>query len=189
MSSPVAELLEALGGALGALGVRWYLFGAQAVLVHGGARLTADVDATAAAGSRSIAEIARALEGAGFSARVEDLEAFVERTRVLPLVYERSGMPLDLVLAGPGLEELFLSRAGLHDFDGVLVPVAAAEDMLAMKILAGRPKDLDDAAAIVAAQRDRLDEGIARATLRVVEQALDRSDLLTVLDRLLRGPA
>lgn len=86
MSSPVADLLEALGRGLGAIGVRWYLFGAQAVLVHGGARLTADVDATAAVGKRSTTEIAAALEVVGFSSRVEDLAAFVERTRVLPLV-------------------------------------------------------------------------------------------------------
>lgn len=45
-SSDVADLLAALAGALGELGVRWYLFGAQAVLIHGRPRLTDDVDVT-----------------------------------------------------------------------------------------------------------------------------------------------
>ena len=46
MRSPVADLLADLSHALEGLGVRWYLFGAQAAIVHGAARLTADVDVT-----------------------------------------------------------------------------------------------------------------------------------------------
>ena len=46
MRSPVADLLEDLGAALDTLGVRWYLFGAQAAILYGVARLTADVDVT-----------------------------------------------------------------------------------------------------------------------------------------------
>ena len=46
MRSPVAELLGALGAVLDRLGVGWYLFGAQAALLYGAARLTADVDVT-----------------------------------------------------------------------------------------------------------------------------------------------
>lgn len=42
----VTALLADLGKALAALRLRWYLFGAQAVIVHGAGRLTADVDVT-----------------------------------------------------------------------------------------------------------------------------------------------
>jgi hypothetical protein len=48
------------------------------------------------------------------------------------------GPPLDVVLAGPGLEELFLARAESREIGGVLVPVATGEDLVAMKVLAGR---------------------------------------------------
>ena len=44
MPSPVAEVLAALVACFHSLGVRWYLFGAQAAIYHGVARLTADVD-------------------------------------------------------------------------------------------------------------------------------------------------
>lgn len=183
MASPVGDLLRALARALRAVGVRWYLFGAQAVLLYGGARLTADVDVTVAAGDVPTPTLVDALAREGFASRVDDLDGFVDRTRVLPLVHASSGMPLDVVLAGPGLEETFLSRARTHRIDGVSVPVAAAEDIVAMKLLAGRTKDLDDARAIVAARR--LDARIVRETLRALEEALDRCDLLQTFEALL----
>jgi hypothetical protein len=46
MSSPVAELLADLAAAFDQRRVDWYLFGAQAAILHGAARLTADVDVT-----------------------------------------------------------------------------------------------------------------------------------------------
>jgi len=67
----------------------------------------------------------------------------------------------------------------------VAVKVASPEDVVAMKVLAGRPKDLEDAEAIVAAQGDRLDLSLVRETLGMLERALDQADLLPALDRLL----
>jgi hypothetical protein len=55
-----------------------------------------------------------------------------------------------------------------------------------MKILAGRPKDDDDAAAVLAAQRSSIDVALIESTLRLFEQALDQSDLLPKLRDLLR---
>jgi hypothetical protein len=46
MRSPVVELLSDLAHVLEQRGIAWYLFGAQAALLHGAARLTADVDVT-----------------------------------------------------------------------------------------------------------------------------------------------
>jgi len=184
--SPVVDLLAALDRALRSIDAPWYLFGAQAALLYGAARLTADVDVTVAAGDRPTQVLVTALEHEGFALRVADVEGFVERTRVLPLVHEASGMPLDLVLASPGPEALFLSRARPYELDGLTVPVAQVEDLLVMKVLAGRPKDLEDAAAILSAQGDTFDVALARGTLRMLEQALDQSDLMPVLDQLLR---
>lgn len=182
--SPLAELLANLQRALGALGVRWYLFGAQAAILHGVARLTADVDVTVDLGSRVTRELVGALASAGFALRVADAEGFVESTRVLPLVHEPSRMPVDVVLAGPGLEELFFSRLEVRSIAGVRVPVAAPEDLVTMKVLAGRAKDLEDAGTILRTRGEALDVERIRTTLRLLESALDRGDLVSELDRL-----
>lgn len=181
MASPVAELLASVGRAVEPLGLRWYLFGAQAAIVHGASRLTADVDVTVDPGVRSTSELVGRFRREGLALRVTD-DDFVERTRVLPLVHEPSRILCDVVLAGPGIEELFFDRAVVQLLDGVSVPVAAADDLVAMKILAGRDKDLDDVRAVVRAQGKRLDLGRARDTLRLLEQALDRRDLLPALE-------
>jgi hypothetical protein len=183
-ASPLADLLADLDRALTALGIRWYLFGAQAAILYGVARLTADVDVTVDAGPLANADLVRHLAARGFELRVPDAGEFVEKTRVLPLVHAKSRIPVDVVLAGPGLEELFFSRAEERNVGGVRIPVAAAEDIVTMKVLAGRLKDLDDVASILRACS--LDPDRVRSTLRLLEQGLDRRDLLDEFERLLR---
>jgi len=179
---PVADLLAALERALRGLGVRWFLFGAQAAILYGSARLSADVDVTVDPGPRSIAELVAAL-ARDFDPRVADPARFAEETRVLPYTHRSSRMPLDVVLAGPGLEEQFFAGAREQLIGDVPVPVVAAEDLIAMKILAGRPTDFDDVSAILRA-RPSLDLDKARRTLELLEQALDRRDLVETLARL-----
>jgi hypothetical protein len=185
MPSTVVEVLAALDAALRSIGVRWYLFGAQAAILYGAARLTADVDATIDLGNRSIETLTAALDRHGFEPRVADPAEFASRTRVLPSVHRASGLGVDLVLAGTGLEALFFTRSRPLTLEGVSVPVASAEDIVVMKILAGRPKDLDDAAAILTARTSETDLALIRGTLRELEQALDRRDLVTTLEDLL----
>lgn len=184
MRSPLADALAGLGRAFGRLRIRWYLFGAQAALLYGAARLTADIDVTVQLGRRETAELVRALENVGFRLRVRDVADFTARTRVLPFLHPRSGMPIDIVLAGPGLEEIFFKRRRRRTVDGVPVPVASPEDIVVMKVLAGRGKDEDDAVAILAA-RPKLDLGWIRKTLRTLERALDQSDLSPHFEKLL----
>jgi hypothetical protein len=183
--SPLAEVLADLGRAFGAIGVPWYLFGAQAAILYGAARLSADVDVTVALGDRRAAELVAALDTAGFEARVPEPAVFAETTRVLPVVHGTTRMPADVILAGPGLEERFLARAETRTIEDVVVPVASAPDLVVMKVLAGRPQDLDDTIAVLRAQGDGLDAALARATLLELERALDRRDLVAAFDHAL----
>jgi DNA-directed RNA polymerase subunit F len=90
---------------------------------------------------------------------------------------------VDVVLAGPGIEELSFEGAIEIEIEGLTVPVARTEDIVVMKILSGRPKDLEDVAAILAARRTSLDEQRVRELLGMLEQALDQSDLLPTFER------
>ncbi len=180
---PVADVLADLGRGLAALGARWFLFGAQAAILHGAARLSADVDVTVDLGARASGELVSVLTREGFALRVADAAGFVEATRVLPLVHRASRMPVDVVLAGPGLEEQFFARAREQLVGHVRVPVVSAEDLVAMKILAGRPRDVEDVTAVIRARGD-LDLDCTRETLRLLERALDRADLVPELDRI-----
>jgi hypothetical protein len=182
-SSPVVELLAALAAVLRRHGVRWYLFGAQAVAIWGRPRMSADVDVTAAVDAAKVQAVIQSLEDEGFELRIRtDVEEFVARTRVLPFLHVTTRLPLDLVLAGPGLEQEFLDRAQTIDVAGLLVPVLAPEDLVITKVLAGRPKDLEDVAGVLRERRTSLDLERIRHTLAMLEQALGQSDLVPAFE-------
>jgi hypothetical protein len=184
---PVVELLSALSAVLERQSIRWFLFGAQAVALWGRPRMSADVDVTAVIEPSRVAAFVEAMKEAGFELRVRsEIDKFVARTRVLPFLHLPARLPLDLVLAGPGLEEEFLARAHLVDLAGTMVPVISAEDLVVTKILAGRPKDLEDVSGILSGRRGSLDLELIRATLRLLEGALAQSDLLPLFEAELR---
>ncbi len=185
---PIAsdDLLAALSGVMREGGWRWYVFGAQAVIAHGIPRMTNDVDVTCALDDADRERFVAAMEAEGFRSRAPD-DRFVARTRVMPFYHDASGMFLDVVIAGPGLEELFLSRVVDVRFGSTRVPLISPEDLVVTKILAGRPKDLDDAKGVM--RQPGLDLEQVRDVLRQLESALGQSDLLPALGRLLRdGP-
>jgi hypothetical protein len=179
------ELLAALAPVLARWG-RWYLFGAQAVIAHGVPRLSADVDVTLALDPDATERFVRDMETAGFALAVEDTN-FVGRARVLPFVHRATAMPLDVVLAGSGLEAEFLSRAAPRQIGGTVVPVIDLSDLIISKILAGRPKDLDDASRLWGIHHPTVDVDRIRRTLALLEEALSQSDLLPAFEALARG--
>jgi hypothetical protein len=178
------ELLSDLSRVLARWGP-WCLFGAQAVVAHGVPRLSADVDVTVHLQPAAPDRFAREMEAAGFGLRIDDAE-FVRRTRVMPFVHARTGMPLDVLLADSGLEDEFLARARPVAIGDLSVPVIDIADLMVAKILAGRPKDVEDAAALWRLHGQALDTPRIEETLRLLEEALGQSDLLPVFEGMRR---
>ena len=160
----------------------WYLFGAQAAIIWGSPRLSADVDITAAIEPHAIEAFVETMRRHGFDLLSDDSD-FLERTRVLPFAHRRTRMPLDVVIAGPGLEEDFLRRAIAVEIRGSRIPVISPEDLIVTKVLAGRAKDIEDVRGVIQERRASLDEARIRRLLGLLEQALGQSDLLPVFER------
>ncbi len=174
------ELLAALAPVAERWG-RWCVFGAQAVVAYGVPRLSADVDVTLALVPDAPEDFARDMQAAGFSLRVSD-PGFVRRTRVMPFVHDATGMPLDVVLAGSGLEDEFLQRAIPTDIGGIRVPIIEPSDLIVAKVLAGRPKDVDDARALWQLHAPEMDAHRIRRLLQLLEEALSQSDLVSTFE-------
>jgi hypothetical protein len=190
VSFPAAgELLAAFAGAMRERGLRWYVFGALAVVAHGRPRLTADVDVTVELTGLGAADLCALLEARGFALRFPLSPARLAEARLLPLVHSATEIPLDLVIAGPGLDEELLDRALPLDLGGVEVPVVSAEDLLAMKTLAGRRKDLEDVRGVLVERHGKLDLGRTREVLGAFEEATGEGGLLARFERLVRGAA
>jgi hypothetical protein len=188
MRSAAATVLRDLSRAFAELGVRWYLFGAQAAIIYGSTRVTEDVDVTVELGARSPGELIGALTEHGLRSRVKDAAAFAAR-RVLPFVHDATAMPVDVLLAGPGLEELFLARVVRHTRERTTFPVACAEDIVVMKLLAGRPHDHEDILAILRAAGKTLDRPALEESLALLEDALGQCDLRPAFAQLVKRAA
>ena len=98
-------------------------------------------------------------------------------------------MPLDVVLAGSGVEDEFPARARPVDIGGVIVPRIDVEDLIIAKVLAGREKDLEDARNLWRARGRDADLERIRRILRLLEAALSQSDLVPALETVIRRVA
>jgi len=76
----------------------------------------------------------------------------------------------------------FLTRAVTVDLGGTPVPVIHVEDLMIGKILAGRPKDLEDVKALWQLHGATADAGRIRTVLALLEEALSQSDLVPAFD-------
>jgi hypothetical protein len=100
------------------------------------------------------------------------------------------GFIVDLLAASTGIESEVIASATLVDFEGVgPIPVASAEDLLAMKLLSarvGRARDWDDARGLLETNPE-LDLALVRTRLKLIlTRGFSRKeDLLTKLERLL----
>jgi hypothetical protein len=175
--SAVGEALRALSAAFAELEAPWFLFGAHAVSARGAPRATQDLDVTVECASPLRDRLAQVLLRNGFSHRFPEIaDELLRRGAVLPLVHTPTSMDVDVVFSGSGLEQLVLSRSELMEIDGVRVPVASATDLVVMKLIAGRGKDLEDARTLIAAGDVSLPE--VEDLLTQMEEALGVSDLL-----------
>jgi len=182
MSSPFVDTLAALKRGLAGIGRGWYLFGAQAALVYGSSRLTSDIDVTLVGSHIDVHALIGRLETVGLDIAEDVAESMVAETSVLPVVHRIHHVPVDIVLGGPGLEELFLEHAEVHQIGPVGVRVAAPEHLVLMKLLAGRDKDLEDAEAVTrAAPVDLLR---LEPLIQHIAEALGEDDILDNLERL-----
>ncbi len=161
--------------------LRWYVFGAQAVGFHGFTRASLDLDITIDLGERPLAPLLAKLARAGFAARFSD-DAFIAATRVVPMTHTATRLPIDLVLAGPGLEQMFLDRVETRAVGRDAIPVLRIEDLIVTKVLASRPKDLEDVRELLAIATIRHEE--VEPLLSMIEQALERGDLVSLYRRL-----
>jgi hypothetical protein len=125
------------------------VIGGQAVLLYGEPRVTRDIDITLGVDVDHLPGVLRAAADAGLVARPGDPAAFARRTNVLPLEDPESGIRIDAMFSFTPYERQALERAHRVELEGVGVRFAAVEDLLIHKLVAARPRDLDDVRGIL----------------------------------------
>jgi hypothetical protein len=158
---------------------RWRLsfIGAIAVQRWGEPRLTQDVDLTILSGFGSEAEFVDALLAA-YRCRIPGGREFALQRRVL-LLEAASGVPIDVSLGGVPFEERLIERSSPWDIGGdEPLTTCSAEDLVALKVFAGRDKDWLDVEGVVVRQGKALATALVLSELEpLLELKEDRRSL------------
>ena len=169
-------LLERIALGLEQRQIPYMIIGGQAVLIYGEPRLTRDIDVTLGVGPERLADLVAFAEASGWRLLVEAPQEFVQRTLVLPCLDPESRIRIDFIFSHSAYEQQAMKRVQRVGIGKAAVCFAAAEDVIVHKIIAGRPRDLEDVRSILL-KNPGLDREYVRHWLGEFDRSLGESYL------------
>ncbi|MGB3860914.1 MAG: nucleotidyl transferase AbiEii/AbiGii toxin family protein [Candidatus Aminicenantaceae bacterium] len=143
------NLLKKIATQLLEQNIPYMIIGGQAVLVHGEPRLTKDIDVTLGIGANEWRRMEQVIQESGWQYLTSDVEDFVKETMVLPVKDKESGIRIDFIFSLSPYERQAIGKAIDIDLGGVAIKYAALEDVVIHKIVASRPRDIEDAKSVL----------------------------------------
>jgi hypothetical protein len=145
------------------IGVPYAVIGGIAVGAVGIPRPTHDLDFTVSIDRSRLPELFSASRQLGYSVSEDFASGWVVIVAGMPLVRVRQwaagkAIDIDIFLAESEFQESIISRRIRLDVEGRPAWVATAEDLILLKVIAGRPRDIGDIWDIVLAHGQLDDE-------------------------------
>jgi hypothetical protein len=158
----IQDVLQRITSALDRAGITYMLTGSFASAYYGAARSTQDIDFVIQANSKQPRSFLEALPGSEYYADLDSALDAHQRQSLFNVIDQGTGWKIDLIIRKSrpySQEELGRrQRVSLH---GVPLFMTTAEDAVISKLewakLAQSQRQIEDAAAILRAQRDALD--------------------------------
>jgi hypothetical protein len=166
------RLLARIAGVLSKRKIPYMVIGGQAVLLYGEPRATRDIDITLGLGIEGLPQLLAALKALKFRCLVPDAMDFAGRTMVVPALDPASGIRVDFILSFSDYERAAIGRARRVKLGRAFVRFASLEDLVVHKMVAGRPRDLEDVESVLL-KNPRYDGAFIRGCLREFDRALD----------------
>jgi predicted nucleotidyltransferase len=141
---PFRAAIEALQRLLIKQNDRGVIIGGIAVSLLGKPRFTADVDAVFLLSTDELPQFLELARAENIVPRVQDAEEFARKSRVLLLRHEPTETDIDISLGILPFEEEMVDRSSVKSFANLSVRLPTPEDLIIMKAIAHRPKDLED---------------------------------------------
>jgi len=173
------SVLERVGQLLRKARIPYMIIGSQALLLYGEPRATKDIDVTLGIGVDEVRRFKKLLVGTGIKILVKAPEKFVQETYVLPTQDRRSGIRVDFIFSESEYERKAIERARSVKIGKTRLAFASVEDVIIHKIVAHRPRDLEDLRGILR-RTPEMDLRYIRRWLKKMEVVLDRK-LLQIL--------
>jgi predicted nucleotidyltransferase len=142
------QLLEKVSLALDKVGIPYMVIGGQAVLLYGEPRLTRDIDITLGTTLEKLDVVLGLVEDIGLES-LADPETFTRETMVLPCQDTSTSIRIDFIFSFSAYEKQALERVQTVKMGNAKVAFASVEDLIIHKVIAGRPRDLEDVESIL----------------------------------------
>jgi len=176
--------LEALQHLLERFKNQGVIIGGVAASLLGRPRLTVDIDAVILLSIDDLPKLIEAAGKEGMTTRISDGEAFARKNRVLLLQHDNSGIYIDISLGILPFESEMVERGQEFNLGDLQVRLPTPEDLIIMKAIAHRSKDLEDIKA-VAASHPNLDKQRIQYWLEQFGAALEMPKLWDEIEKLL----
>ena len=125
------------------------IVGGVAASLLGRSRLTQDVDALISLPEELWPALLQKAATHHIVPRIADPLGFAAHARVLLMRHEPSGIDLDLILGGLQFEYDAVAAAVPHQFGPLMIRLPRVEDLMIMKAIANRPRDMLDLEALL----------------------------------------
>lgn len=147
--NPLTRSLIEITSLFDRLGLAYAVMGGLAVRVYGIPRATYDIDFTLAVERSRLPELFAAVEALGYTVPEAYTSGWVDEVGGMPLVkfrlfVEENGIDIDVFLAESPFQQSILGRRRREDVDGAVLYLVSAEDLVLLKLVAGRPRDIAD---------------------------------------------
>jgi len=142
------QLLEKISLALVKIGIPYMVIGGQAVLLYGEPRLTRDIDITLGTTLEELDVVLGLVESIGLKP-LADPETFTHKTMVLPCRDPSTDIRVDFIFSFSPYEKQALERVSIVEMGNAKVSFASLEDLIIHKVIAGRPRDLEDVKSVL----------------------------------------
>ena len=174
--APLLAPLQALQNLLAQFNHQGVIIGGIAASLLGTPRFTVDLDAILLLSTDDIPELLQEAARQGIKPRIPDVMSFARKNRVLLLRHTASSTDIDLSLGILPFEYEMVERSNLVNVGKLQLRLPTPEDLIIMKAIAHRPKDLMDIQAIAASHHD-LDKMRIRYWVEQFGEALDLPEL------------
>jgi len=144
-----SSLIERLAAALESAGIPYMLIGGQAVLLYGEPRLTRDIDVTLGLPPSDVDRLLSLAAGLSLDILAGRPAEFAAETSVLPCREPATAIRIDFIFSWSAYEQEALNRVNRVTLGATEVCFASPEDVVVHKIIAGRPRDLEDVRSIL----------------------------------------
>lgn len=183
---PLLDALDALQHLLLRFDNKGVIIGGAAVSILGRARFTEDVDAVILLSNKDLPRLLELAKEQEIEPRVDNAVDFARKNRVLLLKHTPTDTSVDISLGALPFEEEMVERGVLYEVDQALqLRLPTPEDLVIMKAIAHRPKDLEDIRTIVE-KYPNMDLQRIEKWIKAFGDVLETPDLWGMIESLLK---